>query len=62
MVIKMTLDEIRKNKPNGATYYAYLYDQLEYLKTINGLWYWWNGYSWLYCREKTVKSLNLIVI
>lgn len=58
----MTIEEIRKGAPDGAVYWARLYDAIEYLRCENDIWYWWNGSNWLYCKTITVKQLDLVVL
>lgn len=47
----MTIEEIRKNAPSGATHYDYELKSVTYWKLINNRWCWycesegWNDYS-----------------
>lgn len=40
----MTIEEIRKNAPDGATHYDTT--DLDYLKLCNKEWYWWCDSKW----------------
>lgn len=55
----MNIEEIKKNKPDGAEYWARLYETIEYLRCENKEWKWWNGEKWLWCSENTVKKLKI---
>lgn len=41
----MTNEEIKANKPEGATHYDYAGD---YFKFENGVWYWWKYFGQRY--------------
>ena len=40
----MTIEEIRKNAPKGATHYHKLSNMVVYLQGEVGYWYWWNPF------------------
>lgn len=47
----MTIEEIRKNAPKGAT--GYFEHTKNYLKNKNGIWYVWFNRRWLRVKQMT---------
>ena len=52
----MTIEEIRKNAPNGATHYSLFTDT--YYKECLGLVYVWNNSGWFRSIYKTVNGMK----
>ena len=53
----MTIEEIRKNAPSGAT--GYFEHTRNYLKNKNGTWYVWHLNKWLLVKQ--ITYLNSIM-
>lgn len=47
----MNIEEIRKNKPDGAT--GYFEHTKNYLKNKNGTWYVWYKSKWMLVKQMT---------
>ncbi|MEG2271523.1 MAG: hypothetical protein RSC05_04560 [Acinetobacter sp.] len=52
----MTIEEIRKNAPDGVTHYLDCAD-IFYYKRENGLLFFWNVYDWSVTYRDLTKSL-----
>lgn len=53
----MTKDEIKRNAPSGAMFYAIKDGETLYLKAIGGWWYLWGVDNW-----NSFNSLNVAAI
>lgn len=56
--MSITLEEIRKQAPNGAVFYAEIYAEINYIKCINGLWLIWRDSEWTFINSLEVQSFR----
>lgn len=55
----MTIEEIRKNAPKGATHYRQFSSSIRYVKYTGDIDYFWTNDGWV---EFSVKNLPLDVV